>query len=236
MAGKREYYYQDDRSDKFWTVEVVGQTVITTYGRRGATPRETRKDLADPAAAERERDKLIAAKLREGYLEGSIDSVPARTPPDWASTAMSEEVFWRIIDLLNWRKTGDDDAVIEPAVKALAKMGGENVRRFADILAEKLYALDTRAHALEIGEYAYDPVKDYVSADWFLYVRCCVVANGKARYEQVLADPKTMLKDLEFEALLTIAPEAYERATGEEYDHLSPLSYETFSNREGWRR
>ena len=40
---KREFHLQDDRSNKFWTIEVVGNDVVTTHGRIGAKPRETRK-------------------------------------------------------------------------------------------------------------------------------------------------------------------------------------------------
>jgi len=147
---------------------------------------------------------------------------------------MSEDVFWRIIALFNWKKTGDDDAVIEPAVKALAQMSLDDIERFEDILSERLFVLDTEAHAREIGEYAYQPGK-YFSPDWFLYERCVVVANGCEFYESVLADATKMPKDMEFEALLTVAPTAFERKTGEEFDHVSGVSYETYSNQAGWR-
>jgi hypothetical protein len=40
---------------------------------------------------------------------------------------------------------------------------------------------------------------------------------------------------MEFEAILSVAPLAYERKTGQEFEHSTPLSYETFSNREGGR-
>jgi hypothetical protein len=72
------------------------------------------------------------------------------------------------------------------------------------------------------------------SADWFLYERCVVVANGRDYFEFVRADPKQMPKDMEFEAILTVAASAYERKTGREFQHEAPLSYETFSNRQGW--
>jgi hypothetical protein len=148
---------------------------------------------------------------------------------------MTEEVFWRIIGLLNWKKLGDDDGVIEPAVAALAQMGESDIERFADLLAEKLYALDTEAHAREIGEECYREGKHF-SVDWFLYTRCVPVANGRQVFETILADPKQMPKDCEFEALLSVAPQAYERKTSQEFEYDTPLSYETFSNAAGWPR
>jgi hypothetical protein len=149
---------------------------------------------------------------------------------------MSEEAFWKVISLLNWKKAGDDDKVLAPAVAALAKMTEMDIETFADILAEKLYALDTREHARH-AEADADPDDGdtYISADGFLYSRCVVVANGRAFFEEVLADPTQMPKDMEFESLLYLARTAYEKKTGREFDHDTPLSFESFSNADGWK-
>jgi hypothetical protein len=61
-----------------------------------------------------------------------------------------------------------------------------------------------------------------------------VIANGPDYYALVLDDPLQMPKDMEFEALLSVAQQAFERRTGREWDHVSPVSYETFSNGAGW--
>ena len=148
---------------------------------------------------------------------------------------MTDEQFWAIIARLDWSKAGDDDAVIQPAVRSLGALGGAAVCEFQDVLAAKLYQLDTAHHAAEIGNWAYrGPDDDAFSADNFLYARCVVVANGVALFEHVLRHPTAFPKDLEFEALLGIAPLAYKRATGEEFNHDPPLSFETFSNKDGW--
>jgi hypothetical protein len=148
--------------------------------------------------------------------------------------ALTEQGFWSLLRRLAWEKTGDDEAVVEPVVAALSQMSVEGILRFSDMLSEKLHALDTEAHAREIGEYAYSGPGRGFSVDWFLYVRCCVVANGRNMYEAVLAQPKKMLKDKEFEAILYIAAQAYQRKTGKEFEHITPISYETFSNQRGW--
>jgi len=70
--------------------------------------------------------------------------------------------------------------------------------------------------------------------DNFLYARCCVVANGKAYYEQVLKNPEDMPKEVTFEALLRIPGEAYQKKTGKRLVFVTTYSYETYSNREGW--
>ncbi len=90
------------RSNKFWTIEQVGTAYVTTNGRVGATPRETRKQCNTENDARREVEKQIAAKLKKGYVEGIV---PQYEKPDWASMSMSEDVFWRLIGLFNWKKT-----------------------------------------------------------------------------------------------------------------------------------
>lgn len=50
----------------------------------------------------------------------------------------------------------------------------------------------------------------------------------------MIGRPTQMPKDMEFEAILSVAASAYQRKTGQELEHLTPLSYETYSNREGW--
>jgi hypothetical protein len=208
---------------------------VATNGRIGAKPRETRHEMGTPEAAQQEADRQIAAKLRKGYLEGSASGLTPRDAPDWAAMRMTEDTFWRLIALFNWKKLGDDDAVLRPAVAALAQMRVEDICAFEDVLAAKLHALDTERHAREIGDEAYRPGQHF-SVDWFLYVRCAVIANGAAFYETALADPAAMPKDIEFEALLSLASAAYEKKTGAEFAHATAVSYETFSNVSGWPR
>jgi Protein of unknown function (DUF4240) len=51
-----------------------------------------------------------------------------------------------------------------------------NIHQFQDILSEKLWRLDTEKHAN--ASLNNDP-NAILSVDYFLYDRCCVVANGK---------------------------------------------------------
>jgi predicted DNA-binding WGR domain protein len=78
--NRREFYLQDDQSNKYWTIEVDGATVVTTNGRIGAKPRETRSEFATAELAVREAEKEILAKRRKGYLEGDLGAVPEYRP------------------------------------------------------------------------------------------------------------------------------------------------------------
>jgi hypothetical protein len=62
-----------------------------------------------------------------------------------------------------------------------------------------------------------------------------VVANGRDFYTTVLADPKRFPTEMEFESLLYLARNAYQQRTGTPWDGLTRLSYESFSNLQGWR-
>jgi hypothetical protein len=149
---------------------------------------------------------------------------------------MDEATFWSLIDRFDWTKEEDDDAIIEPAVLALALLPDSQIAGFQQMLARKLYALDGRAWARESGEQIWFGDPDRVAVDGFLYARCLVVANGREFYQAVLADPTTMPKDSDFEAILMLAADAYDRKTGLVWEELddTDVSYETFSNEAGW--
>ena len=147
---------------------------------------------------------------------------------------MAAGPFWKLIARLDWEKTGDDDAVIAPVVKALASGTVADIKAFEETLAHMLYLLDTRPHAEQIGHCAWTGDEVHFSVDSFLYARCAAVANGRAFFQRALADPAAMPKDLELEPLLSVAGAAYEERTGKEWDYVTGCDYETFSNRKGW--
>ena len=148
---------------------------------------------------------------------------------------MKEAAFWTLITLFNWGATGDDEAVIKPVVDALSELSTEEIYAFEEILTEKLHALDAKKYAKEIGEDAYVNDEQYFSVDGFLYSRCVIVANGEEFYEHIIKSPTDFPKDMDFEALLYVAQKAYEKKTGKEWGHVSKLSYETYSNKSGWK-
>ncbi len=145
---------------------------------------------------------------------------------------MNENIFWNIIDLIDFslRKS---DQIFEKAKYKLASLDERAIQTFADILSAKLFMLDTREHAENIGEDAYTE-DSYFSVDLFLYARCYVVARGKNFFERVLDNPKSFPQDVTFEHILYLPYEAYELKTGKSLDYIASVSYETFSNAQGW--
>ncbi len=183
-------------------------------------------------------NKQFVAALQEQFEEAEVEITihPAIAQKNKGSI-MTENLFWEVIALLDWSQADEyqDDEVLKPAIEQLSQMQVMDIYQFQEILAEKLYALDARVYAEQIGESAFKPTQ-YFSVDVFLYARCCVVANGKAFYEKVIASPETMPKDLDFESLLSIASAAYQDKTGrDDFAYLTTYSYETYSNKAGWK-
>lgn len=150
------------------------------------------------------------------------------------SKTMNESRFWQIIDMLDWESHGDDEKVVEPLVEELSLGSVEDILIFQDLLSEKLFVLDGEDFAREIGQDAYQGDKTSFAKEWFLGVRCCVVANGREYFEEVLNSPSEIPKDLEFRALLEIAPAAYRRKTNKRLRYTPSHNYETFSNKRAW--
>lgn len=72
---RQESCYQDDRFNRFWTIEVVDRTCIKTHSRIGSEPRETWREILTTHDAQRELEKPVASKPK-GYVKGALDAVP----------------------------------------------------------------------------------------------------------------------------------------------------------------
>ncbi len=170
-----------------------------------------------------EMDEDFLKKLKKEYPQRArldIQVVDLETIP-----AFSEDDFWLIIDKLDMdNKTN----TLKLAIDELAEHPISHIYLFEDKLAEKLYLLDTKAHA----EAAYSSTP--FSEDGFLYIRAAVVAQGKQYFERVLKNPEEISHNEDFEPLLSLAACAYEQKTGKEFDYIPPLNYETYANEEGW--
>ncbi|MEM1121681.1 MAG: DUF4240 domain-containing protein [Bacteroidota bacterium] len=149
------------------------------------------------------------------------------------STALSENTFWEIIDLLDWQS--EDSANISTrAITKISQLSVAEIQAFDDILSEKLYLLDGKEYAENTGQNAYKSDDAPFSVDGFLYARCMAVASGKITYEEIVEDPARMIKNSTFEPLLSLASRAYKLKTGKIYEHNPAYIYETFANTKGW--
>jgi predicted DNA-binding WGR domain protein len=233
---KRYFVNQEGEANKFWTIEIDGDTYSVFFGKIGTQGRQSSKSLTDAASCEKEAAKLVAEKVKKGYREvEESESIPQMPAVEYRP--MDEALFWEIVASFNWKKQGDDDAIMLPAEKRLATLPVEDIFAFDNILAEKLYQLDGRKYADACYPKKQTLVDGtpYMSADDFLYCRCAVVINGQKFYEFTLDYPKNWPVDVTFESVLYLASNAYERKTkGGEYPHIPEPSFETYSNLAGW--
>ena len=136
--------------------------------------------------------------------------------------------------MLDWSQE-ESDKVLEPAILKLGEYSKEAICQFQEILSIKLFDLDAKRFAEELGSNAWPPDEEhgrYFSVDDFLYSRCAVIANGKRFYESVIRDPSRIPKEFTFEPLLYLADRAWSRKTAEPLDCFPALRLcWDFSNR-----
>jgi predicted DNA-binding WGR domain protein len=65
----RTFTYSDDKSSKFWNIELTGSEFTVTYGKVGTKGQTQTKSFADEAKAQKEYDKLVKEKVGKGYVE-----------------------------------------------------------------------------------------------------------------------------------------------------------------------
>lgn len=81
-AARRELVFQDGNSNKFWNIELDGSQYKVRFGRVGTTGQQQTKEFADDEKARQAFDKLVAEKLKKGYVEagGSSGDAVAQAP------------------------------------------------------------------------------------------------------------------------------------------------------------
>lgn len=64
---KKELSYKDEKSDKFWKIEVSGSSHTVTYGKTGSNGTSKTKDFESDEAALKDAEKMVASKTKKGY-------------------------------------------------------------------------------------------------------------------------------------------------------------------------
>jgi predicted DNA-binding WGR domain protein len=61
--------FVEGTSNKFWEIKLEGTSFQTKYGKIGTDGTVTQKDWDSDEKAKKEYDKLIAEKVKKGYLK-----------------------------------------------------------------------------------------------------------------------------------------------------------------------
>ena len=72
---KRSFIYQDDKSHKFWNIEVSGSELSVNFGKAGTAGQTQTKSYTSDDECQKAADKLVAEKTKKGYSE--VAAAPA---------------------------------------------------------------------------------------------------------------------------------------------------------------
>lgn len=95
----RTFVYSDDRSHKFWNIEIDGSTVTVRYGRQGTDGQTVEKKHGSEAVAQKELEKLIASKVKKGYVETTPEEPTGGTGESTTRMALEKALFENPDDL-----------------------------------------------------------------------------------------------------------------------------------------
>ena len=67
-SAKEALRYKDEKSDKFWRIEYAGNTLAVNHGKTGTIGKYLLKEFDTEGDCEKEAGKLIASKIKKGYM------------------------------------------------------------------------------------------------------------------------------------------------------------------------
>ena len=65
----RTFEFKDDKSNKFWNIELKDTEFTVTFGKIGTKGQSKTKSFPSAEKAQKEYDKLVAEKTGKGYVE-----------------------------------------------------------------------------------------------------------------------------------------------------------------------
>lgn len=145
---------------------------------------------------------------------------------------MEEDQFWSIIE--SSKKTSADlEDFAQNVTKDLAKLSPTEIIGFH--LREQKLRFDSYTSDLWCAGYI---MNGGCSDDSFEYFRCWIIAQGKDVFYTSLKNPdslsnlySTETEDYDFEDLMSVASEAFEKKTGKDIDDF--IDYKIFKTSEG---
>src|SRR5438034_9637071 len=93
------YEFSEGTSNKFWQIDLSGTSFTTTYGKIGTSGQSTVKTFKSDAEAKKEYDKLVAEKVKKGYVlaggsaeaSGKVEEDDEPVPAKAAKASNSEK-------------------------------------------------------------------------------------------------------------------------------------------------
>ncbi len=207
---KRYFTYKDEKSDKFWSVEIQNNEVTTIFGKIGTAGSSNIKVFGDAETANKEANKLIKEKIKKGYTEIY----------DLQIMKFGENEFWSLIERAK-SKAEDTNNQIEILTELLASRTNEDIIEFGNIF----WQLQHKSYQSDLWAAAYI-INGGCSDDGFEYFRGWLIAQGKDIFYNTMKDPQYLTRilkeneigEVECEDMLSVAGDAYINKTGKSYD------------------
>ena len=218
---KRYFTYTDEKTDKFWSIDIIGETITIVYGK-GHTLGVTRtKKMESLPEAEVEVEKMIREKERHGYRE-TVEKVVEK---------FGQADFWGLIERA---KTNSEDveSQIELLTEYLSQRSIDDIfefKRIIDLQYANSYSYDLwgAAHLMNDGS----------TEAGFENFRGWLIAKGRSVFQNVLENPDNLAKyireddynfgDYEAGDMKLVAEKAFELKTGmaaEEFNDKTPAN------------
>ena len=207
---KKHLGYKDEKSDKFWSVEVQDNTMTVVFGRTGTAGNTSTKEFANAAAALKEAEKQVNEKIKKGYRES----------PEANAGQFGEIEFWSLIERAK-NKSEDVYEQVEVLSELLSQRSKDDILAFEKVF-RNLFAVSYRS---DLWAAAYI-INGGCSDDGFDYFRGWLIAQGKDAFYNALKDPEYLVRiisqdeagEVECEEMLSVAAKAFILKTGRGYE------------------
>ena len=133
---KKHLHFKDEKSDKFWKIEVSGNNHTVTYGRTGSSGVSKTKTFDDDSLAQKDAEKLIKSKIKKGYVD--LESGAAESAPPADKSILKDKP---IVEYIH----GEPFDVSRSAPKIIANPHDDDDRSWEDKFAEFLLVQDASA-------------------------------------------------------------------------------------------
>ena len=121
---KRIFEFNDEKSSKFWSIELNGNEFTVIFGKTGTNGQSQTKQFSDETACQKEAEKLIREKTKKGYVEqGGIISATNNSAEKEGKTTKEQKYvpknvtdFDNIMSPIRWEddeKTEDVESFID---------------------------------------------------------------------------------------------------------------------------
>jgi predicted DNA-binding WGR domain protein len=92
VAAMARYEFSEGTSNKFWDIQLAGASFTTTWGKIGTAGQTTTKSFPSDDKARLEHDKLVAEKVKKGYVLVGGGETPAPVGATRRTTAAAPVV------------------------------------------------------------------------------------------------------------------------------------------------